>query len=410
ASRRLSARETIERIPAIQQRGLRGGVLYYDAQFDDARLLVNMAQTACEQGAAVVNYARVIALAKNAGGRVCGLTFRDEETGDEHPVAARVVINATGPFADGLRRMDDPAASTLIAPSQGVHLVLDRRFLGGQTALIVPKTRDGRLLFAIGWHNAVLAGTTDTPIDAASLEPQALDEEVDFVLATLADYLGDAPGRSDVKSVFAGVRPLARRGGAKNTAALSRDHTIEVSNSNLVTIAGGKWTTYRRMAEDCVNRAAEVAGLEARPCRTVDLPIHGACDDADAYGDRWIYGSDAPLVERLAGAQRATAFDPRLTLDEADVVWAVRNEMARTVEDVLSRRTRALLLDAQAAIDVAPRVAQAMAAELGRDAAWAAAQATEFRALAARYLPTISHAHAASLTLGRESMPPEKPT
>ena len=276
ASRLLSTEEVLERIPTLQRDGLRGGVLYHDGQFDDSRLLVNLVQTAVERGACVLNYARVTGLVRGADGYLAGLEFRDEETGEAHALGARCVVNATGPFCDALRRMDDPGADPLIAPSQGVHIVLDRSFLPGDTAIMVPHTRDGRVMFAIPWHGHAVVGTTDTPIDGVALEPVPFDHEIGFILDTAGDYLSHRPARSDILSVFTGIRPLVRAGDAASTAALSRDHTISISRSGLLTITGGKWTTYRRMAADAVDHAAVLAHLEEHPCPTRELPIHGS--------------------------------------------------------------------------------------------------------------------------------------
>lgn len=390
SSRCLSPRDTIQRLPTIAQQGLRGGVQYYDAQFDDARLLVNLVQTAVEQGALAVNYTRVVRLLKNSGGRVCGVAARDLETNREFEVRASVVVNAAGPFIDAVRRLDEPDTEELIAPSQGIHLVFDRSFLPGETAVLVPRTSDGRVLFAIPWHGALLAGTTDTPIGDPSLEPRPMDEEIEFVLNTLARYLQPHPTRSDIRSAFAGIRPLVKRGAMRKTAALSRDHTIVVSDAGLLTITGGKWTTYRRMADDCVNRAIGLADWPKRDCVTADLPIHGAAEPTDFPGWRSYYGSDAAEVNRLVESKPRlqAGLHKELPYQTGDVVWAVRKEMARTVDDVLARRTRALLLNAQAALAAAPKVASIMAEELGRDAAWQQRQIAAFEEIARGYLPT----------------------
>ena len=266
----LSREETLQRLPTIRTDGLRGGVVYYDGQFDDARLLVNLVQTASEHGAAPLNYAQVTDVTKGSDGTVDGVVARDLESGREIRAAARVVINATGPFADSVRRLADPGADALIAPSQGIHLVFDRSFLPGTSAIMVPHTRDGRVMFAIPWHGHTVVGTTDTPIAEPTLEPRPLDSEIGFILETAALYLHKAPTRADVLSVFAGIRPLVRRGDSRITAALSRDHTIHIDPSGLLTTAGGKWTTYRHMAEDTVDQAAEFARLPEKPCVTAD--------------------------------------------------------------------------------------------------------------------------------------------
>ena len=386
-SRWLSKSATVDALPTINQDGLRGGVRYYDGQFDDARLLINLVQTAAEQDAAIANYVRVQRLLKN-GDKVTGAVAHDLEGGTEFEIRARVVVNATGAFVDDVRKMDRPGATPIIAPSQGIHVVLDRSFLPGDTALLVPKTRDGRVLFAIPWHGAILAGTTDTPIHDVDLEPRPMEHEIDFVLQTLGDYLTRTPTRDDIRSTFAGIRPLVKHGDAKKTSKLSRDHTIEISDHGLLTITGGKWTTYRHMAEDCVDQAAALAGLERKPSVTKELRVHGFCEDIGALGERWYYGSDAQQVKELAAdASLSQKLHEDLPYQMADVAWAARHEMARTVDDILARRTRSLLLNAQAAIDCANAVAATMARVLDRDETWQREQTDAFRSLAANYLP-----------------------
>ena len=388
-SRTLTTEEVLARIPTLEQEGLRGGVLYHDGQFDDSRLLIDLAQTAVARGACLVNYAQVIQLTKDAGGYVDGVVFRDGESGNDFTVHARCVVNATGAFCDGVRQLDDPAAPPMISPSQGVHIVLDQRFLGGETAIMVPRTRDARVMFAIPWHGHAVVGTTDTPVTEVSLEPRPLTEEIDFILETASGYLSAQPDRSDILSVFAGIRPLVKAGDVGNTSALSREHTIQISRSGLVTIAGGKWTTYRRMAEDCVNHAATLAGLDDRPCVTKDLRIHGHHQSASQFGALADYGEDALIMEGLIEGrpELGTTLDAALPIRAAQVYWAVRHEMARTVDDVLARRTRALSLNARAAMRMAPAVARLMAAELGCDEAWQRQQVAEFNSIAERYLP-----------------------
>ncbi len=388
-SKILSKERTLQLLPTLEPEGLDGGVIYYDGQFDDARLAVNMAQTAAEQGATVLNYVRVTGLLKNDDGEVAGVRATDRESGEEHVLDARVVVNATGAWTDGLRRMDNPSSGHIIRPSQGVHIVLPREFLPGESAIMVPKTDDGRVLFAIPWLDRVLVGTTDTPVEEPALEPVPMEEEIAFLLKHAGRYLGTDPTREDILSVFAGIRPLVGSEDASDTASLSRDHSLLISESGLVTIAGGKWTTYRKMAEDTVDQAAVLADLEERPCVTKELPIHGHHAHADTFGELESYGSDAPRIRDVF--KEAPEYDepvhPSLGFRAGEVVWAARQEMARTVEDVLSRRTRSLLLDARSAIEAAPRVAELLAAELGRDAAWEAAQVESFRSLAEGYLP-----------------------
>jgi len=387
ASEILSKDETLERLPNIRREGLRGGVVYYDGQFDDARLLVNMAMTAAEQGAVLLNYAPVSALHRGPDGFVDGVQAQDLESGRVFDARARLVINAGGPFCDAVRRLAEPGVAAMIAPSQGIHLVFSGEFLHGQNAIMVPHTSDGRVLFAIPWHGHTLVGTTDTPLAEPTLEPRARDEEVAFVLETAAHYLDRPPTRADVLSVFVGIRPLVRSGEAANTSTLSRDHTIHIDKSGLLTVTGGKWTTYRNMAEDCVNQAAELARLPERPCPTKHLNIHGFHRSAAKFGALAGYGSDALALQDLVRAEPALAarLHPALPYTEAEVIWAVRVEMARIVEDVLARRTRALFLNARAAMAMAPRVAALMAAELGRNPSWVTEQVEAFALLARGY-------------------------
>jgi len=383
----LSREDVLERIPTLQREGLRGGVLYHDGQFDDSRLLVNLAQTAAEHGATLLNYARVSGLLKDAEGLVAGVEFAELERGRQFQARARCVINATGPFCDELRRQDDAQAEPMMALSQGVHIVLDQSFLPRETAIMVPHTRDGRVMFAIPWHGHVVVGTTDTSIREAALEPKPMPGEVDFILETAGSYLARRPGRSDILSVFTGIRPLVDSGRASSTAALSRDHTITISKSGLLTITGGKWTTYRRMAEECVDHAIVLGRLDERPCLTPTLPIHGFQRDPPAEKGLAVYGSDAPAIQALAreNPEWAARVNPGLPIIGAQVIRAVREEMARTVDDVLARRTRALYLNARAALAMAPAVAQLIGKELGRDAAWQQQQVTQFKEIAATF-------------------------
>ncbi len=387
-SRILSREETLEHLPTLKTEGLRGGAVYYDGQFDDARLLIHMATTAFEQGATLLNYVEVTGLTKDAQGFVDGVSARDAETGNEFRAAAKVVINATGAFSDLLRLKAEPAAAPMIVPSQGIHLVFDSSFLQGQSAIMVPHTSDGRVLFAIPWHGHTLVGTTDTPIAAATLEPVAMEEEIEFILATAAQYLTKAPTHDDVLSVFAGIRPLVRATGVANTAALSRDHVIHIDRSGLVTISGGKWTTYRRMAEDCVDQAATLAQLPEKPCVTQHLHIHGFHDAAKQFGALAVYGSDAHQIRKLmeTDAQLGEPLHAALPYVKAEVIWGARREMARSVEDVLARRTRALFLNARAALAMAPAVADLMASELGWDEITRSKQLAAFRDVASNYV------------------------
>jgi glycerol-3-phosphate dehydrogenase len=398
-SKLLSKENTLKLLPTVEPEGLTGGVIYYDAQFDDARLAINMAQTAAEQGAVLINYVEVSGLLKTADGAVRGVRAVDRESGTRHEIQARVVINATGAFSDRVRRMDEPGTAPIIAPSQGVHIVLEKVFLPGDTAIMVPKTDDGRVLFAIPWLDKVLVGTTDTPVTEVPLEPRPFPEELEFLLEHAGRYLTQDPGPEDVLSTFAGLRPLVG-GGETTTASLARDHTLLISASGLVTIAGGKWTTYRKMAEDTVDQAAVVAGVDERPCVTRDLHIFGYHQNAGRFGTLAQYGSAAPGIQDIVRQDPAMgeALHPRRPTIGAEVVWAARREMARTVEDFLSRRTRTLLLDARASIEMAPAVARLMAGELGRGTEWQQEQVREFTRLAAGYLVDGTAARTAVLT------------
>jgi glycerol-3-phosphate dehydrogenase len=400
-SRILSREETLKHLPTLKTEGLRGGAVYYDGQFDDARLLIHMVATAFEQGAALLNYVEVTGLTKDAQGFVDGISARDSETGNEFRATAKVVINATGAFTDLLRLKAEPSATPMIVPSQGIHLVFASSFLQGDSAVMVPHTSDGRVLFAIPWHGHTLVGTTDTPVAAATLEPIAMEQEIEFILATAGQYLAKAPARDDVLSVFAGIRPLVRAtgvtNGISNTSALSRDHVIHIDRSGLVTVCGGKWTTYRRMAEDCVDQAATLAQLPEKPCVTHHLRIHGSPDASKEDAAREdaakefvsldVYGSDANQIRKLieTDPQLGEPLHGALPYLRAEVVWAARHEMARSVEDALARRTRALFLNARAAIAMAPAVADLMASELGWDEPTKAKQLAAFREVASNF-------------------------
>ena len=352
-----------------------------------SRLAVNLAQTIFDLGGTAVNYMPVATLLKE-NGLIAGAVVQDLESGKEHNVQAKVVVNATGVFTDSVRKMDEPETKSIVTASQGSHVVLPKAFLPGTSAIMVPHTPDGRVLFAVPWHDHVVVGTTDVAVNTIQREPTPMDEEIAFILTNAAKYLSKAPTRKDVLSVFAGLRPLVRVGDAKSTAALSRDHTILISNSGLLTIAGGKWTTFRKMAEDAVDQAQSVAGLDERPCATTHLRIHGSTKQKIESPFLSVYGTDAPAVQELATLDPALAekIHPDLPYIKAEVFWAVREEMARTVEDVLSRRTRGLLLGARASIEAAPVVADLLARELGRDEAWENKAVADYKAVAQGYV------------------------
>lgn len=383
----LSRAETLERIPTLEPTGLRGGVIYHDGQFDDARLGITLAQTAADLGATLVNYLEVKGLMKQ-NQLVCGVLVKESFTGKEYEIRGKAVINATGVFADNLLQMDDPLSPEILAPSQGVHIVLDKSFLPGTSAIMVPHTDDGRVLFAVPWLDKVVVGTTDTPVAKPVSEPRALPEELEFLLEHASRYLTRHPSPQDVKSVFAGLRPLVKTAKDKDTSSLSRDHTLLVSKSGLITIAGGKWTTYRKMGQDTMDQAAILAGLEKRESITEHLRIHGWQEGLDVEDPTHVYGSDGAEFRQLISENRVLGekIHPELPYLKASIVWAVRREMAMKLEDILSRRTRSLLLDARAAIASAGETARLMAAELGKNQQWVESETKAFTELARGYL------------------------
>ncbi|TWU56859.1 Aerobic glycerol-3-phosphate dehydrogenase [Rubripirellula tenax] len=376
----VSAEQAGRDLPTLRRERHRGGVIYHDGQFDDTRLLINMAATATQHGACLINYAAATDLIKDTDRKATGAVLIDRENESEYSVHAKCIINAAGPFCDSIRQMDETRCEPMLAASQGVHIVLPRSFFPGNVALIVPKTSDGRVLFIIPWHDHVVVGTTDTPIETATLEPSAQEHEIQFLIDTTASYLERSPTRDDVQSVFVGIRPLVKGDKSARTASLSRDHVIRVSDSGLVTITGGKWTTVRKMAEDCVDRVVKLADLNAKPCVTKTLKLHGCTDDAPTDTVRSFYGSDLAAIATLESERPewATLLCEESSIRASDVIWAVRNEMARTVEDVLARRTRVLFLNSRAAVAIAPVVARWMADELGYDESWCQSQVTVF--------------------------------
>lgn len=386
-SRWLNREATIEAIPTVETDGLTGAVIYHDGQFDDSRLAINLAQTAEECGATVINYLKCVGLMK-VDGIVKGVKARDEETGKEYEIPGKAVVNATGIFVDQLRKQDEYDAREIVAVSQGIHLVLPKTFLPGDAAIMIPKTADGRVLFCVPWHDRVVVGTTDTPLSEKSLEPRALKEERDFVMEHAAQYLTNDPTEADVLSIFAGLRPLVKSGEDSSTAALSRDHTIMVSQSGLISVTGGKWTTYRKMGEDVVDQAEMIAGVEDKPCVTRTLQIKGWTQAEIEEENLAVYGSQAADIQQIENElPRGTMpLHANLNYQEAEVIWHVREEMARTVEDVLARRTRALLLDCQASMEAAPRVAELMAGELGWNDNRIDREIQAYRDLASGYL------------------------
>lgn len=386
-SEALSRDEVTALFPGINTEGLVGGVEYYDAQFDDSRLAVNLAQTCIQQGGVVLNYFKVTGLIKNED-KIQGVEVKDIETGTEYRLEAKVVVNATGVFVDDILKMDEPDKKPMVKPSQGIHIVIRSSFLNSNCALMIPETADGRVLFAIPWRERIIVGTTDTPIDKYSMEPTALDKEIKFILDTIKHYLKDPPGEKDILSVFAGLRPLAAPDdNTVKTKEISRSHKLFVSRSGLVTITGGKWTTYRKMAEETLEKIITVGKLPKVDCNTRNLKINGSTSDV-SKSHLSVYGSNEKNIRELVSERPFLGNKLISTLPyiEAEVVWAVRNEMARTIEDVLARRLRILFLDANAAMEAAPRVAELMLLELNYDEDWKNNQLIQFNKVAANYL------------------------
>jgi len=383
-----SREKTIKRMPTLQKKNLRGSILYHDGQFDDSRLGINLVQTMIENGGTAINYMKVKELLKD-NGSIAGVVVEDGETGEIHQIKTKIVLNATGVFVDSIIQKDNPKARNIVKPSQGVHLVVDGSFLQSDYALMIPKTKDGRVLFAVPWHDKVILGTTDVPKEEALIEPKATKEEVDFILETAGRYLEKKPTRKDVKSVFAGLRPLAApKDDDEKTKEISRKHKIITSVSGLISIIGGKWTTYREMGEDVVDKLAIQGKLPSKKSVTEELHIHGYKEDVDFNNPLYFYGTDAKEIEKLINKNPGLGewLSEDLGIKKAQIVWAVQNEYARKVEDFLARRTRVLFLDAKESIRIAPKVAEVMAKELKYDNNWVTQQVKDFTKLASGYL------------------------
>ncbi|WP_027723288.1 glycerol-3-phosphate dehydrogenase/oxidase [Maridesulfovibrio zosterae] len=384
-----SKRKVMQEVPGVLTKKLKGGVTYHDGQFDDARLALTLARTMSDLGGTPLNYTKVTGLVKNPSGYVCGVQAEDKLSGKSYELKAKAVINATGIFTDDIMNMDNSDHKKLIAPSQGIHIVIDREFLGGDTGIMVPKTDDGRVIFFVPWHGKVVVGTTDTPLSGVCMEPKPLEEEINFLVEHSARYLAKAPTRADVLSVFTGIRPLIAAGDENGkTSALSRDHYLTISPNKLLTIAGGKWTTYRHMAEDCIDNAIKMGGHAFRPSPTQNVKLHGYTEEFDHNDHMHVYGSEAADIMALAAEypELDTRMHENLPYSWLEVVWAARNEWAQTVSDALARRTRALILNAKAAAEVAPKAAEIMAIELGKDEEWIKAQIEEFVTLSKNYI------------------------
>ena len=390
-SKYISKKKTIELLPTVEQKGLVSGVIYHDGQFDDSRLAINLAQTAVEKGACVLNYTKVINLLKDDKNQVTGVLVEDKETGGKKEIKGKVTINATGVFTNSIMKMNDKVYKKYIVPSQGIHLVFDKSFLPSDYALMVPKTSDGRVLFAVPWHDKIIVGTTDTLIKSHSLEPIALESEIEFVLETAQRFLAKKPTRADVLAVFAGLRPLAApEKEGQSTKEVSRSHKIFVSETGLITITGGKWTTYRKIAEDIIDKAISEKKLPKKECKTEHLSIRGnqKTSTLDRENHLYVYGSDIKNIMALQNnaLELKEKIHPDYDFTMAEVAWAIRYEMAITLDDILARRVRLLFLDSRAAISSCEKVARFMAKELGKDELWITNQISEFKTIANGFL------------------------
>ena len=380
----LDRKETIELIPNVKKKGLRGGVIYHDGQFDDARMAISLAQTAENHGASLLNYMAVENLIKE-NNMITGVFAKNELSGESYTINAKVVINATGVFSDDIIQMDQPKSKKLIVPSQGVHIVLDKSFLNGHHAIMVPHTSDGRVLFAVPWNNYVVVGTTDTLIEKPLEEPVALEKEISFILENAGAYMTTPPQRKDIKSVFSGLRPLAApEENESATKEISRHHKVTVSTTGLVSILGGKWTTYRKMSKDLINTAQSVGGLPERGCITHNLPIHGYDYNSDWNNPLHCYGTDVDKITAL-GEHGNESLSDQLYITQNQIKWAVNEEMAMTLEDMLARRTRCLFLNAEETGRIAPHVVKIMAQEMDKDSSWINAQLDQFEQLITNY-------------------------
>lgn len=390
-SEMVSKDRMLKLMPHIKTKGLRGGVMYYDGQFDDSRLAINVAQTIIEKGGHLANYTAVISLIKNEKDLLVGVEAKDLLTNITFEIKAKMVVNATGVFADKILKMDNPDASKSIQPSQGVHIILDKKFTQSEAALMIPKTSDGRVLFAVPWKQNLVVGTTDTLVKKPKLEPQALKSEVEFILETAQNYLTPKPQKEDIKSVFAGLRPLAKTTDKnEKTKEVSRSHKVIVSKSGLVSLVGGKWTTFRRMGQDTIDEFYKLTHQKVVKSSSSNLMIHGAFDVAIEHKNTIdVYGTDAPKLAALIeeNPKWNELLHPNFPNKVVEVIWAVRHEMAQTVDDILSRRLRILFQDVNAALELAPKVASLMKTELIKDSSWEQGQITTFNKIANKYKP-----------------------
>ena len=381
----ISKEETEKLIPNISKKGLRGGVIYHDGQFDDSRMAITLALSADSKKTTLLNYCNVEGLIKKDG-EIIGLNFTDLINSKKYQIKSKVVINATGVFAEEIIRMDQPKIEKMIQPSQGVHIVLERRFLKSKHAILIPQTSDGRVLFAVPWKNYVVVGTTDTHVKKASEEPKALNEEIDFILKNAGKYMSVKPKRDDIKSVFAGLRPLAATSNKQSTKEVSRSHKIDISPSGLISVLGGKWTTYRKIAEDALNTAISINKLKKKKCKTERTKLFGFKRNVSWSDPMHVYGSMKKKVESLGGVNDNKSLSKKFYVSNNIIEWSIIHEMALTVEDILARRTRCVFLDSKESKRISPVVAQKMADVLGEDDKWIDAELKKFNKLIKNYI------------------------
>ncbi len=380
----LSKEETIKLIPNVNKKGLRGGVIYHDGQFDDTRMAISLALTANDHNACLINYCEVVSLIKKDD-LVTGIEFKDTLINKTYKVNSKVVINATGVFADKIIKLDQPNSKKMIKPSQGVHIVLEKKFLDSPHAIMIPHTTDGRVLFAVPWKDYVVLGTTDTQIKDTLDEPKPLKEEINFIINNASKYMSIKPSKKDIKSVFTGLRPLAATSNKKSTKEVSRSHKINISTTGLISILGGKWTTYRKIAEDSVDASIPLGGLRKRNCKTKKLRIHGFKRKVDWDDPLHVYGSDARKLKSYGSLMDNKSLSKKIFISNSIIYWSVTKEMAMTVEDVLARRTRCLFLDSAESVRIAPQVANKMAEIMEKDKAWVDKELKKFNKLSKNY-------------------------
>ena len=381
----LNKEETLKLIPNVKKKDLIGGVIYHDGQFDDSRMAISLAITAEKKGATLLNYFEVTNI-KKKNKLINGIIVRNKINNKIYEIEGKVIINATGVFSDEIIKMDSVNRKKMIKPSQGVHIVLDQKFLKSQHAILIPHTSDGRVLFAVPWNNYVILGTTETQLNQIIDEPVALKEEIEFILKNARKFMADKPTKEDIKSVFAGLRPLAADSDEKNTKEISRHHKIYVSESGLVSILGGKWTTYRKIAEDAINTSISIGGFEEIKCITENLQIHGHESNPDWDDPLHVYGKDAKSIRKLNLKKGNKSLSNHLYISPNQIIWSLKNEMAIKLEDILARRTRCLFLNVKETIKIAPKVLDIMTKYLKKDNNWKKREFSNFMKISKSYI------------------------